>query len=154
MVNPLVIAAVFVNPKLVGAERPGGEIRNDDGDMPGPGHHRVRLVGHALKRGPRVRVNVGNDRKLLLSAHRPQLCKSIALQNANAGRISIRVNIVVKNGFGYFTPFAMLETKKEYARLVLPPTTAFKFADDPLPSPRGAVDAVLRGNKCPYSRFD
>jgi hypothetical protein len=74
-------------------------------------------------------MNIGDYGQTSFSADFPQFCERITVKNADAGVVSVGIEIVVVDDSLYFTSAVPLHAEEKRARLILPSTATTKFPE-------------------------
>jgi len=141
------IAPIFVAEILMDADRAriglaACKIRQNHRDMTNLGYDRVRLVGIALAIAAGVDVDVGYDLETRGPAMRPKRAKAAAVDDDDAGRQRIGIEIVIEDEFLNHTPPAV-PAEQERACLALSVCAPMQLSDARLPDV-GLADELRR----------
>src|SRR5580704_12980715 len=101
-----------------------------------------------------MRMRVGDYGQFLFAAYCPELSESVAMQYANAGIVSVRIEIVIEHGFADLALFAVFNAKEERAGLVTAVAAPLKLGDDSTPRAIRAPEPMPWGYECPNNRSD
>jgi len=133
MVFPAVIATVFVDAKIA---RPNGrcrEIWHYDSEMPAPRDHGIATVRVALPCDAGMGMNVGHHGKSGLTAARPQPRKAVAVKDANARVVGVRIEVLIEDCHDDFGTTFHGSSQQEGTGLVSPLTAPVEFGQCPPP---------------------
>lgn len=99
VITPPAIALIFVDADMAGSSSPRGVIGQDQGDVTGLGHDGIGLVRRALAKAVGMNMDIRDDLALGPAAMLPEFAEPTAVDNDDAGRQRVRVNIVVIDKF-------------------------------------------------------
>src|ERR1035441_6036866 len=117
------------------------KMRKDESGMPRHGNHRVLLVDRALvKAATGVCVHVCQDLEFLTPAEFPKLCVAGRMGSDGAGRVGLRVKVVVTDEGRYPRGRPPLASQKEGTAFAPPGAAPPQLKNRPRPEQDGQAD--------------
>jgi hypothetical protein len=129
VIQPLARTEILIDPYSARHASAGGEIREDDGQMPGFRNHRIVTITAALTIPTRMNMHIGHNRHFQLAALLPYKPEPSAVELDNAVLEACRINIVVIEELPYPPNPALCASEKKGAAFAHPPSAPHQLID-------------------------